>query len=575
MTMLRTCQTGGISPNYLTKFVILLAILAWMVPAAARTPDNMQPPSIMQIEWQRHLGKPYELHPANPFRVAPVPYAQQQWQRTRQVMGYLPYWQFNGVTLHTDILSVLAYFGVSCNSDGSLNNPHHWSKSNSAFQSLLQTCHENGVKVVLTVTNFKSSSITTLLSSSTYRHNLVNNLVKMVTDAGGDGVNVDFEGVSKSVKPQLVSLMKALKQAMDASIPGGANVTIATPAIDWNGAFDYDELAAATDGMFIMGYDYHWPGGEPGPVSPLTHGSIWGKYDLYWTVSDYFKYGGQQNRGKFILGLPLYAYDWACTGSAIPGHKVSGTKGTPVIWSAAQAEAQGSGGWQWDQASQTVYYTYNDQHLHQVWGDDLKTMGLKFDLVNEKDLGGFGFWALGYANDPALWEAIRKAAFEQVSGGDTDDTTPDQAEEVIQPEPEPEPEPEPVPDVAEDVQLPMQDTYQPPQDTYQPGTDTAVEDMHQNQRDIGGEIRPEPWDAYQSHDTGKDLQSTHDTYQRPLPDPGMAVDTATGSGQDGYTPDKGKPGNGCDTTPGTGGRGAWGGLLLMMMVGILMLRRFD
>lgn len=411
----------------LRHYRILMAagVLFLAIPAVSKTPDK--PGSIMQIEWQRHLGRPFDLNPAVPFRIAPVMRASQPLRRTRQVMAYLPYWEFNNITIHPDILSVLAYFGVSCNSDGSLNSPHHWTPDNQAFQSLLHTCHENGVRVVLTVTDFSSSSIQTLLNSTKARTALINNLVSMVTAAGGDGVNVDFEGVPVAVKANLVTFMTDLKQAMDARIPN-AHVSIATPAVDWHGSFDYDKLADVLNGLFIMGYDYHWPGGDPGPGSPTTGGDIWGKYNLTWTISDYMDYGGNQNRAKFILGLPLYADDWACTNSSIPGHRVSGTKASSVIWTAVQADANANGGWIWDDASQTVYYTYTETNLHQVWGDNLKSMQVKLDLVNEKDLGGFGFWALGYGNDNALWDKIRDAAFEPVVSGD--DETTEQADGI-------------------------------------------------------------------------------------------------------------------------------------------------
>jgi len=391
---------------------------------AVDIPEN--PPSIMQIEWQRHAREAWNPNSKIDFRVAPATRLAQKTRRTRQVMGYLPYWTFKNITIHPDILSVLAYFGVSCNSDGSLNNPHHWGPDNQDFQSLLNTCHKNGVRVVLTVTNFKSSSISAILNSKTSKTALINNLVKMVTEAGGDGVNVDFEGVSKTVKANLVTFMTDLKQAMDAAIPN-AHVSLATPAIDWSGAFDYDQLAMAIDALFIMGYDYHWSGGEPGPVSPLSGGGIWGKYGLKWTIDDYFKYAGRENREKIILGLPLYGEDWACVSAAIPGKKVANTKADPVIWTAMQIESGNNGGWSWDSSSQTTYYTYNDKDIHQVWGDNLKSMGLKLDLVNEKDLGGFGFWALGYGDDPALWDEIRKSAFEPVVNDD-EGRVPDQAD---------------------------------------------------------------------------------------------------------------------------------------------------
>ena len=61
-------------------------------------------------------------------------------------------------------------------------------------------------------------------------------------------------------------------------------ITMATPAVDWSNAWDYNMLAQITDGLFIMGYDYFYSGSESaGPVSPL--GGYY--YDLDFTVNDY------------------------------------------------------------------------------------------------------------------------------------------------------------------------------------------------------------------------------------------------------------------------------------------------
>jgi len=50
-------------------------------------------------------------------------------------------------------------------------------------------------------------------------------------------------------------------------------VTLATPAVDWSSAWDFNALATESDGLFIMGYDYYWKGSSTtGPVSPLKGG---------------------------------------------------------------------------------------------------------------------------------------------------------------------------------------------------------------------------------------------------------------------------------------------------------------
>ena len=80
-------------------------------------------------------------------------------------------------------------------------------------------------------------------------------------------------------------------------------IVIATPAVDWSDAYDYETLSRYA-GLFIMGYDYHWSGSDPGPVDPLFGGSPWGQFALDWTVNDYLSLG--VNPDRIILRLPLY-----------------------------------------------------------------------------------------------------------------------------------------------------------------------------------------------------------------------------------------------------------------------------
>ena len=45
----------------------------------------------------------------------------------------------------------------------------------------------------------------------------------------------------------------------------------------------------------------------------------------------------------------------------------------------------------------------------QCWTDKEQTLGIKYDYINEKGLGGLGIWALGYDNSfPELWTLIKE-----------------------------------------------------------------------------------------------------------------------------------------------------------------------
>ncbi len=386
--------------------LLLIFVCLWTVwPFSGHVFAGEAYRSVHQVELEKHQGDPPSpdlLREASlpPARTGSAP------ELIKKVFGYYPYWVGGFEGFHWDLLSTVAYFSAEVDTgakDGSLGNLHGWGSSTAA---LISTAHAAGVKVVLTVTCFDGATITAVLGSAENRSRLTDNLLDLVTAAGGDGVNVDFEGVpaGSANKTNLVNLMTELTAAFHGAIPD-SEVTLATPAVDWTGVFDYDLLAQACDGLMIMGYDYHWSGGDPGPVSPLTGGGLWGTYSVTWTVGDYLEWGGAENRHKFILGLPFYGYDWPCVDLTVPGTATG--SGTGVRYADARVTAD-THGYAWDADSQTPFVLYTDSGPQQLWFDDADSLSLKFDLVLGEDLGGIGIWALNYEGaETDLWDEVR------------------------------------------------------------------------------------------------------------------------------------------------------------------------
>ncbi len=53
------------------------------------------------------------------------------------------------------------------------------------------------------------------------------------------------------------------------------------------------------------------------------------------------------------------------------------------------------------------YYSFENDGWYQCFIDDVYSMGEKYDIVNRRDLGGIGIWALGYDNGYTdLWDLI-------------------------------------------------------------------------------------------------------------------------------------------------------------------------
>ncbi|MEC8193798.1 MAG: glycosyl hydrolase family 18 protein [Myxococcota bacterium] len=305
------------------------------------------------------------------------------------VYGYLPYWASDPLSVDLDSLSHVAWFSVDAEADGSLAGADGWT---AIADDLVDAAHRVGTKVHLCVSLFDPIKQDALLNDSAARSRAVTALAGLVNAHGADGVNIDFEGMNPSSKDGLVRFTSELKAAVD-------EVFLALPAIDWSGAYDYDELAAASDGLFVMAYDYHWRGGDPGPVAPLTGGDPWSSYAIDWTLNDYRTWGATDD--KLIVGLPLYGYAWPTDNDAIPGF-ATGTAEAHSLASIVddrplvdeRYDIVTDTPWAWDGTTQ-------------LWFDDADSLEIKLSWAVAEGVQGVGFWALGYAGgDPDFWTMV-------------------------------------------------------------------------------------------------------------------------------------------------------------------------
>ena len=200
----------------------------------------------------------------------------------REVIGYLPYWEMDYQFKHWQYLTILAWFAVEMNSNGDPTSYHGWGGNDT--ESLVEEAHAHGVKVVVTITNFNNDQIGTLLKSPAKRQNAIDTCLELMAVHQADGINIDFEFVPSSAKEEFVTFMADLKDAVAAVQPNGhdGHVSLAGPAVDWSGAYDYDQLLIHSDGIMVMAYGYHYSGSDPGPVAPLYGGGKWpqGKLSL-------------------------------------------------------------------------------------------------------------------------------------------------------------------------------------------------------------------------------------------------------------------------------------------------------
>ena len=324
-----------------------------------------------------------------------------------QVHGYYPYWGNQDAEIPWNALSHLIYFSLELNADGSLGDEHQWLTRG---QDLVEEGHRHGVKVLACVTMFDDEAIRAFLASANARQTAIELLVDRVTATGADGVNLDFEfvpasnGESPSPKQNFVTFVQELKAAL-VSVSPSLELSLATPAVDWSGTYDYDALAEASDGLLIMGYGYHWAGGAPGPISPIEAGTTWNSRSLTWTLNDYDTYGLIENRSKFILGLPLYGRQWPTVDDRVPGTERS----SGVAVSLSECDESFVANKVWDEDSATPYRVFEASGgWEQLFCEDLESLQAKYTLVRERELGGLMFWDVSkIPGDHPAWNDVR------------------------------------------------------------------------------------------------------------------------------------------------------------------------
>ncbi len=254
----------------------------------------------------------------------------------------------------------------------------------------------NRVTPLATITNltpegFSTELVHQVLNNPTARTNLVNNIFNLVSRKGYGGVNIDFERVSAEDRDLFTGFLRQLR---DRFAPEGYVLTIAVPAktsedIPWLRGYDYGGIGAVVNFMFIMAYDWHHAGSEPGPVAPIT--------EVRRTIEFAIE---RISRRKIILGVPLYGYDWIIPYR--PGTVAPAISNQSAIETAMRYQSP----IQYSEEYKSPFFRYRDQEgqLHEVWFEDVRSISEKMILIREYGLQGIGAWqlTLGFTSGPWL-----------------------------------------------------------------------------------------------------------------------------------------------------------------------------
>ena len=300
-----------------------------------------------------------------------------------KLFGWFAWWNFDTSKLYSKYkyFSHVSPFWFKVDDDGSVIPIK---SIGDTFKNFVSFAQDKGIKVVPTVICHSSSLIKLILNNQTSR-DVVEEIAKVVEDYGFDGVNIDFERVYSSDRQAFVSFLRRLKLRLKQIGDKEVSVDVFPKTRDVVTGYDYEKIAEVVDYVVIMAYDYHYPGGSPGPVAPI------------WWIQDIIEYAlTKVPSNKLIIGIPAYGIDWPVggTGKAVTyGSAISRAKAlrVKVLYDYKEGE---------------YHYSYTaGRRRHEVWFSGPASHLDRLKLIKKFGLKYVAVWYVGI-EDSSFWNAL-------------------------------------------------------------------------------------------------------------------------------------------------------------------------
>lgn len=244
-----------------------------------------------------------------------------------------------------------------------------------------------------------------VLSYTSKRTRVINQVIAEAIQAGVDGINLDFELISTECGEHYIQFVRELSvKCRQNGLVFSVNNYVPQP---YNEHYDLEEQGIVADYVVLMAYDEHTEGSyEAGSVSSYNYVKT-GIEDALTMVPN----------TKLIVGIPFYTRLWLETPKS--EQELAEEEGTEaanypnkVTSSAlgmdeAQETLQSVGAQaEWDENTRQNYAQWDTgEGTYKIWLEDSSSIEEKLKLIKENKLAGVAEWRLGWENS-SIWDLI-------------------------------------------------------------------------------------------------------------------------------------------------------------------------
>lgn len=332
---------------------------------------------------------------------------------SNQVIGFLPYWLIDKVDPdHYKYLTTLAYFGLTINADGTIQQYVNPGESEPGYLALESGKYKppDNLHTSLVVFNGQPETINELISDPiAHATALVKQVEPIMDKYGFSDLNIDIENVmpaSASAQLNFTTFIREVRSRLVTAKSPNRTITIDASPTDLiqSRMIDLAKVEPYVDYVVLMTYDYHYSGSYvTGPIAPVGGAGTISEFDVETGVQKALEV---LPASKVILGVPLYGYEWETItdnprSAIIPGSGIvaSNKRVEELLAQCASCSAQ------LERQSDESYVIYKDSNtnvFHQIFYPDRSATEAKVKLANQYGIAGLALWAMGYEGDSIL-----------------------------------------------------------------------------------------------------------------------------------------------------------------------------
>ena len=262
----------------------------------------------------------------------------------------------------------------------------------------VEKAHSYGLKVWGVWDNFNyknetGSDIDTvqILSSTTNRQNIVEQMTATALELGLDGINIDFEGLTSDCGTHYVQFIRELSVACREN-QLALSIDNYVP-FHFNDFYRLDIQGEVADYIVVMGYDEHWHGSkDPGSVASIDYVSNGLQKTLEMAPAE-----------KVVNALPFYTILWKTEGSDVTDEYIT-LKNEADFLKRVNITPE------WDEETCQNYAQWQSGNItYQIWLEDIDSIKVKLNVMSAQSIGGVAVWRVGYGTSE-VWELIKAYA---------------------------------------------------------------------------------------------------------------------------------------------------------------------